>query len=42
MANNIGGRRTNIDDWKKYAPLDVSMNNVVNIYMSNWDFGVPK
>lgn len=40
LSNNIGGRRTNIDDWARYDPTDTSMSNVANLSYLNFNFGV--
>ena len=40
LSNNIGGRRTNNDDWSRYDPTDTSMNNVANLSYLSFNFGV--
>lgn len=42
LENNIGGRRTNRDDWTTlYAGTDTSMNSVERLSGAYFDFGVP-
>ena len=42
LENNVGGRRTNRDDWTtRYAGTDTSMNSVEKLNGAYFDFGVP-
>jgi hypothetical protein len=42
LENNIGGRRTNRDEWTKlYGNTDTSMDNVEKLNGAYFDFGVP-
>jgi hypothetical protein len=40
MANNIGGRRTNVDDWARFSPGDTSMSKVAALNGAYFNFGV--
>jgi hypothetical protein len=43
LENNIGGRRTNRDDWTYlYGNTDTSMDSVEKLSGAYFDFGVPK
>jgi hypothetical protein len=43
LENNVGGRRTNNDDWTYwYGTTDVSMANVAKLNGSYFDFGLKK
>lgn len=39
LENLFGGRKTNDESWKQYAPTDTSMNNVVALAGVSFDFG---
>jgi hypothetical protein len=42
LENNVGGRKTNQDDWKfLYGNTDTSMDNVSNLAGAYFDFGLP-
>lgn len=40
LSNNIGGRRTNSDDWARTSPGDTSMDNVALLNNAYFNFGV--